>query len=124
MKNKHACLIAAILLLAMIAASAANNMYVNDTFTIIDAKINALPENIAQCAEELTLVLDIWKERRKYLDLTMSKPELEAVSVLFEDAIISASHGNESDFEIAMARLGRAIDDLKDLERISAENIF
>ena len=88
MKNKHACLIAAILLLAMTAASATNNMYVKDTFTIIDAKINALPENIAQCAEELTLVLDIWKERRKYLDLTMSKPELEAVSVLFEDAIL------------------------------------
>ena len=124
MKNKSACIIAGIFLFITIAASVINNIYVKNTFEIIKFEIDSLPDELEMCAQELQRILSIWEDRRRFLDLTLSKPELEKVSSLFEEAIISSSHGNASDYKTAMARLGRAIEDIKDLESISAEVIF
>jgi hypothetical protein len=124
MKNKHACLIAGIFLFIIIAASVTNYIYVKRTFDTIDHEISSLPDNLSVCSIQLSRILESWEERRTFLNLTFSKPELEKVSELFEEAIIAASHGNTSVFEITMARLRRAIDDIKDLESISTDNIF
>ncbi|MBO5702187.1 MAG: DUF4363 family protein [Clostridia bacterium] len=124
MKNKYACILAGIFLFIMIGASVTNNIYVKNTFENINSEIASLPDDLTVCAEKLPQILDLWEERRIFLDLTISKPELQKVSELFEEAIIAASHGNASDYETAMARLGRAIADIKDFERISAEMIF
>jgi hypothetical protein len=124
MKNKHACLIAGIFLFIIIAASVTNYIYVKRTFDTIDHEISSLPDNLSVCSIQLSRILASWEERRTFLNLTFSKPELEKVSELFEEAIIAASHGNTSVFEITMARLRRAIDDIKDLESISTDNIF
>ena len=124
MKNKYACLVAGIFLFIMLATSAINYIYVNNTFEIINTELSSLPADLSTCSHKLPELKNIWEERRALLNLTHSKPELEKVSELFEEAIIAASHGNTSVFEITMARLRRAIDDIKDLESISTDNIF
>jgi len=124
MKNKNACILAGIFLFIMIAASMTNYVYVKNTFDTIDSEIASLPDDLADCSLELSRILSIWEDRRIFLDLTLSKPELEKVSGLFEEAIIAANHKSETDYETTMARLRRAIADIKELERISSENIF
>ena len=124
MKNKCACIIAGIFLFITIAASVINNIYVKNTFETIKHELDSLPDELEICARELPRILSIWEDSRRFLDLTLSKPELEKVSSLFEEAIIVSSHGNASDYKTAMARLRRAIADIKDLESISAEVIF
>ena len=124
MKNKYACLIAGILLFIMLATSATNYIYVNNTFDIINAELSSLPADLTICSKKIPELKNIWEERRALLDLTHSKPELDKVSELFEEAIIAASHSNTSDFETTMARLRRAIEDIRNLESITIDNIF
>jgi hypothetical protein len=124
MKNKYACLIAGILLFIMLATSATNYIYVNNTFDIINAELSSLPVDLTICASKIPKLKYIWEERRALLNLTHSKPELDKVSELFEEAIIAASHSNISDFETTMARLRRAIEDIRNLESITIDNIF
>ncbi len=124
MKNKYACLIAGIFLFIMLATSATNYIYVNNTFDIINAELSALPVDLTICASKIPKLKYIWEERRALLNLTHSKPELDKVSELFEEAIIAASHSNTSDFETTMARLRRAIEDIRNLESITIDNIF
>lgn len=124
MKNKYACILSGLFLSIMLTASVTNYIYVNKTFEIIDSEIESIPTDLIEASVELPTILELWEQRRKFLDLTLSKPELEKVSELFEEAIIASSQGNESDFKTAMAHLRRAIADIRDLERISAENIF
>ena len=124
MKNKYACIMAGIFLVTMIAAAVTNYIYVKNTAKNVFAALDSLPEDLQICSKELQFIFEFWEDRRKFLDLTLSKPELETVSGLFEEAIIAADHGNDSDYKTAMARLRRAIADINDLERISAEIIF
>lgn len=124
MKNKYACLIAGIFLFIMLATSATNYIYVNNTFDIINAELSSLPVDLTICASKIPKLKYIWEERRALLNLTHSKPELDKVSELFEEAIIAASHSNTSDFETTMARLRRAIEDIRNLESITIDNIF
>lgn len=124
MKNKYACLIAGIFLFIMLATSATNYIYVNNTFDIINAELSSLPVDLTICASKIPKLKYIWEERRALLNLTHSKPELDKVSKLFEEAIIAASHSNTSDFETTMARLRRAIEDIRNLESITIDNIF
>ena len=124
MKNKYACLIAGILLFIMLATSATNYIYVNNTFDIINAELSSLPADLTICSKKIPELKNIWEERRALLDLTHSKPELDKVSELFEEVIIAASHSNTSDFESTMARLRRAIEDIRNLESITIDNIF
>jgi hypothetical protein len=124
MKNKYACLVAGIFLFIMLATSATNYIYISNTFKIIDSELALLPTDLALCSSKLHEINKIWEERRALLNLTHSKPELDKVSELFEEAIIAASHSNTSDFETTMARLRRAIEDIRNLESITIDNIF
>lgn len=124
MKNKYACIMAGIFLITMIASAVTNYIYVKNTAEKVFQGFDSLPEDLEECTIILQDIFDFWEDRRKFLDLTLSKPELETVSGLFEEAIIAASHNSDSDYKTAMARLRRAIEDIKDLERISAEIVF
>jgi hypothetical protein len=124
MKNKYACLIAGMFLFIMLATSATNYIYVNNTFDIINTELSSLPVDLTICASKIPELKNIWEERRIFLNLTHPKPALDKVSELFEDAIIAASHENINDFETTMAHLRRAIANIRDLEGISINNIF
>lgn len=123
MKNKHACALAGIFLFALAAISLINYIYVSKTFSIIDSGLALIDDEQSE-TEDLTQLLDVWEERAIFLELTLPKPELEKITELFEEAIIAASENSPIDYKTAMARLRRAIEDIKDLERISADIIF
>ena len=124
MKNKHACIIAAALLISLIAASFANYIYVKNTFNIISTELEALTGDLTTNVDALERIIGIWNERRAILDFTLSDPELEKMSELFEEAVIAAKNGDNVSYETAMARLKRAVADIKDLERIAVDIIF
>ena len=124
MKNKHACIIAAALLISLIAASFANYIYVRNTFDIISGELETLTGDLTASADALERIIGIWNERRIILDFTLSDPELEKISGFFEEAVIAARNDDPVSYETAMARLRRAMADIKDLERIAAEIIF
>ena len=124
MKNKYACLLAAILLTIAFSATIANYIYVEKTADYILDSIDGLPVDISNASDSVSKIRDAWEERREILDLTLSKPALDKVSLLIEELHIAAVHQAESDYKTAMARLRRAIEDIRDPERILLRNIF
>lgn len=124
MKNKHACAFAAFLLSTMIAAVIFNCIYVSRTAEHISASLEELPEDISDSASAIQEIADYWDERRKILNFALSEPELNAISSLFDELIIGAQEGNIEEYKKSMARLKRAIEDIKELEELSLENIF
>jgi hypothetical protein len=124
MKNQYACALAAILLAIAFAAAIANYMYVENTAESILDSIDALPADITDASESVNRIRNEWKKRRHVLDLTLSKPALDKVSLLIDELDIAATHHADSDYKTAMARLRRAIEDIRDPERILIRNIF
>lgn len=124
MKNKYACLLAAILLTLAFSATIANYIYVEKTTDYILDSIDGLPVDISNASDSVSEIREAWKERREILDLTLSKPALDKVSLLIDELQIAAEHHAESDYKTAMARLRRAIEDIRDPERILLRNIF
>ncbi len=124
MKNKYACLLAAILLTLAFSATIANYIYVEKTADYILDSIDGLPVDISNASDSVSEIKEDWKERREILDLTLSKPALDKVSLLIDELQIAAEHHAESDYKTAMARLRRAIEDIRDPERILLRNIF
>ena len=124
MKNKYACLLAAILLTIAFVATIANYIYVEKTAEYILDSIDGLPVDISNASDSVSEIREAWKERREILDLTLSKPALDKVSLLIDELQIAAEHHVESDYKTAMARLRRAIEDIRDPERILLRNIF
>ena len=124
MKNKYACLLAAILLTLAFSATIANYIYVEKTTDYILDSIDGLPVDISNASDSVSEIREAWKERREILDLTLSKPALDKVSLLIDELQIAAEHHAESDYKTAMARLRRAIEDIRDPERILLKNIF
>lgn len=124
MKNKYACALAAILLTLAFCATIANYIYVEKTADYILDSIDGLPVDISNASDSVSEIREAWKERREILDLTLSKPALDKVSLLIDELQIAAEHHAESDYKTAMARLRRAIEDIRDPERILLRNIF
>lgn len=124
MKNKYACLLAAILLTIAFVATIGNYIYVEKTADYILDSIDGLPADISSASDSVSKIREAWKERREILDLTLSKPALDKVSLLIDELQIAAEHHAESDYKTAMARLRRAIEDIRDPERILLRNIF
>lgn len=124
MKNKYACALAAILLTIAFVATIANYIYVEKTADYILDSIDGLPVDISNASDSVSEIREAWKERREILDLTLSKPALDKVSLLIDELQIAAEHHAESDYKTAMARLRRAIEDIRDPERILLRNIF
>lgn len=124
MKNQHACATATLILAIAFAATIANFIYVDNTAECILGSIDALPTDIANVSESIEQLRTEWIKRRQILDLTLSKPALDKVSQLIDELDIAAAHSAESDYKTTMARLRRAIEDIRDPERILIRNIF
>lgn len=121
MKNKYACTFAAILLFFMIAAVIFNSGYVKRT---ADHILEKLPNDISDSVSVIRELAIFWDERKSILALTQSEPELNSISILFDELIICAEENNIEEYKKTMARLKRAIEDIKKLEEFSFENIF
>lgn len=124
MKNKNACTLAALFLALTIGISVINYIYVQNSADQIIQAIESLPSDAENTSRAIRELQEIWETRRAFLDFTLSKPELDKISLLFDEAVISLECNNQEEYEKAMARLKRAIADIKDLEKISVENIF
>lgn len=124
MKNKNACALAAIFLAITIGITIVNYIYVQNLADQIIQSIESLPPDAPNGASSIKEIREIWNERSVFLDFTISKPLLDRISLLFDEAIISIDSSNTDEYRKTMARLKRAIADIKDLEKISVENIF
>lgn len=124
MKNKYACTFAASLLSIIIAAVIFNCIYVKHTAEHILSAFEELPKDISDSASMIQEIAEYWNERRKILNFSLSEPELNMISSLFDELIIGAQEGNSEEYKKSMARLKRAIEDIRELEEFSVENIF
>lgn len=121
MKNKYACAFAALLLFFMIAAVIFNSGYVKRT---ADHILEKLPDDISDSVSAIREIANFWDEQKSILALTQSEPELNSISILFDELIICAEENSIEEYKKTMARLKRAIVDLRELEEFSIENIF
>ena len=122
MKNKHACAFAALLLAAMIAAIIINCSFVKRTTDHILSSLTEL-SNSASSAE-LRKLAEYWDERRKIFAVSLSESELDRISSLFDDLIADSEGNDPNEYKKTMARLKRAIEDIRKFEEFSLENIF
>lgn len=119
MKNKHACIAAALILAILFSAIALNRVYVNNTFNTLFDRLDSINE-----IDELISLRDYWEERRRVLDFSLSEPELDKISALFDEMIISSEAGDREEYKKSAARLKRAAEVIRDLEDLSFDNIF
>ena len=124
MKNKYACTIAAAILITIILAVIFNGIFVKRTAENILSILEELPDDTSASLPKIRETAEYWERRRKILNLALSDPELEAISSLFDELIIGAEKGNNEEYKKTMARLKRAIEDIKELEEFSIKNIF
>ncbi len=124
MKNKNACALAALFLAIILVTATINYIYVQNTYDLITDAIDLLPGEPSEASLMIADIQSLWERRRGFLELTISTPCLESISSLFEEISIAAECNNTEEYQKAMARLMRAIADIKDLETISIENIF
>lgn len=124
MNNKCACGAASLLLIVMIAAIALNSLYVRNTAENISSALDTLPLDPKEASSAIRATAEYWSRRRTVLDLSIPKPELDAITSLLDELTVSAEEGNDEEFKKAMARLRRAIEDIGKLEGFSTENIF
>ncbi len=124
MKNKNACALSGLFLAIIIAAATINYIYVQNTADHISDSLALLPGDLSEASREIAEIRSYWEKRRAFLTLTLPKPDLDNISSLFEEISITSECNNYDEYKISMARLRRAIEDIKDLEEITVENIF
>lgn len=124
MKNKYACSIAALLLVVTLSAVIINCIYVKSATDHILASLEELPDDIADSNSIINGIAEYWGERKEILGIALSEPELDKISSLFDELAIGAEEGNTEEYKKSMARLKRAIEDIRKHEEFSIENIF
>lgn len=124
MKNKYACSIAALLLVVTLSAVTINCIYVKSTTDHILASLEELPDDISGSDAIINEIAEYWGERKEILGIALSEPELDKISSLFDELAIGAEEGNTEEYKKSMARLKRAIEDIRKHEEFSIENIF
>lgn len=124
MNNKSACTFAALLLSLMIAAVIFNCIYVKQTAEHIISSLDELPEDLSDSATIIQEIAKYWNGRRKILNISLSKPDLNTISLLFDELTIAAQEEDAEEYKRTMARLKRAIEDIRELEELTIENIF
>lgn len=124
MKNQYACALAALLLAAAFGAAIINNIYVGNTTEKMIDRLEALPSDPSEASPFIEKIDEEWHKERMFLDLTLPKPALDKISLLIDETKIAADQHSETDYKTAMARLRRAIEDIRDPERILLRNIF
>ena len=124
MSAKLPCVIAAFALILMIAAVSINAIYIKRTADNIINMIDNAENFGSNSREAVLLIAEQWKKNILLLRLSLSQKELDDISLIIDEAQISANNEDIEEYKKSMARLKRAIESIKNREKISIENIF
>lgn len=124
MKYHHACITSGLFIFLIIVGTVFSSHYLDETAYQIINSLEALPEESALAAEEVTVIRSYWEERRKILSFTISETMLDGISLLFDEILIAVENADNQEYQKATARLRRAVESMNQLEKISLENIF
>ena len=124
MSGKASSIIAAVALILMIIAIYANALYIKSTTDHILVLIERSEDVNEKSMETITEIYDYWNKSISILKLSVSQEDLEEISLIINEAQICAENDNSEEYNRTMARLRRAIEDIRDPERILIRNIF
>lgn len=124
MSGKLSCTVAAVILTLMLVTIFANAIYIKNTADNILTLIDSSENFESNSRSSATVISEYWNNRIPILKLSLSQKEIEDISLNINEAIICAENQDEEEYQIAMARLRRAIESIKKREEFSIENIF
>lgn len=124
MKFSSACGVSFLLLFLLVVGSFLNAEYLKSTASFIINALDTLPSYTNPSVDELTELQIFWEDRKKILKFTLPDSSLNAISLLFEEAIIAVQNQNVEEYKKATARLRRAVENINQLEKITLSNIF
>ena len=124
MKISHACAVASALLFILIIGTIFFARFLDDTVNEILISLNELPDKAELAEENAASIQSFWEERRRILRFTLSESTLNSISLLFDELNISIKSSNTAEYQKTTARLKRAVESIKQLEKISVSNIF
>lgn len=124
MKFSSACSVSLLLLFLLVVGSFLNAEYLKSTASFIINELDTLPSDTNPLVDELTELRIFWEDRKKILKFTLPDSSLNAISLLFEEAIIAVQNQNIEDYKKTTARLRRAVENINQLEKITFSNIF
>jgi hypothetical protein len=120
MSGKSTCIIAATALILMFGVVMANAVYVKSSADRILSLIDASEGN----NESIQRIFECWEKFLPLLKLSLSQKELEDITLNINEAIICSKKNDTEEYKRLMARLRRAIENIKKREEFSLENIF
>lgn len=124
MKFSSACGVSFLLLFLLVVGSFLNAEYLKSTASFIINALDTLPSDTNPLVDELTELRIFWEDRKIILKFTLPDSSLNAISLLFEEAIIAVQSQNVEEYKKATARLRRAVENINQLEKITFSNIF
>lgn len=118
-------LITCSIFLAMIVFVLCNALYINRT---VDEFITTLQITVPNGSSESTIRLqklqNRWEKDKKYVQASVSHLKIDAVSNLISSLLIYNEFENQEEYKKTAALLCAALEELRLLEKFSAENIF
>ena len=124
MKISHACAVAFALLFILIIGTFLFAKFLDNTVDEILISLDKLPKEALLAEENAASIQSFWEERRRILRFTLSESTLNSISLLFDELNISIKSSNDEEYQKTTARLKRAVESIKQLEKISVSNIF
>ena len=117
--------ITCIIFLVMIAAILNNSLYINRTVDELIATIQSTdPSDFEESQIRLSGLQIQWEKEKKYVQGSVSHLKIDTVSDLISSLLIYNKHKNREEYEKTAALLCAALEELRLLEKISADNIF
>ena len=124
MKFTSACGISFLMLFLLVIGSFFNAGYLNKTTSFIINELDALLADKNPSVGDVTDLRNFWEDRKRILKFTLPDSSLNAISLLFEEAIIAVQNQNIEDYKKTTARLRRAVENIYQLERLTLSNVF
>lgn len=124
MKISHACAVASALLFILIIGTFLFAKFLDNTVDEILISLDKLPKEALLAEKSAASIQSFWEERRRILRFTLSESTLNSISLLFDELNISIKSSNNEEYQKTTARLKRAVESIKQLEKISLSNIF
>ncbi|MBO4979869.1 MAG: DUF4363 family protein [Clostridia bacterium] len=84
----------------------------------------AEPSSSPQTRAELEGVQIKWEKEKKHIQVSISHLKIDTVSNLISSLLIYNEHGEWVEYEKTAALLRAALEEIRQLEKFSAENIF
>ena len=114
-----------LLVLVMILSVINNSIYIN---RVVDEMLTVLayaePSSSPLTRAELEGVQIKWEKEKKRIQVSISHLKIDTVSNLISSLLIYNEHGEWVEYEKTAALLRAALEEIRQLEKFSAENIF